>query len=280
MKRYRQFKFQIAAVAIVLMSVGCAQAPTKIFTTQNIDTLFLEKELQRPIKINAKTIFVDARSNFQYALLHAPQSVHVDRTDFTKTSKSTVLKNDLKREVQRLALLGITPTSNVVVLSGRSGKSWIDAGYVAWALMYVGVRSVQLVDMHSLHIRYYNVTPPPRPNAPMWKPNFDRSMVATRAEIKKFAAKFNGRQLHLLDTRSRDDFSFRWRPFFNKDDRPSLEMKRKLNARGIKGGDRIIVLSSRGLRSAAVAYALLAMGFRNVGTLPGGYYELLNRVSH
>ena len=275
----RTLTFYLVFIATLLCLGSCAQKPTRVFTTQDINSIFLEKELQRPIKIDAKTIFVDARSNFQFAMLHAPQSVHVSWTDFTKNSKSGTLKEDLTGEAQRLALLGIAPASDVVVLSGRDHKSWIDAGYVAWALMYLGVKQVQLVNMHHLHIHYYNNHPPPRPNAPVWQPKLAARMLVNHSEIEKLKANIHTPFVRVIDSRTHAEFSFEWREFFNRNDRPSLKMKRKLNAMGIKDGDRIIALSSRGLRAAAVAYSLLAVGFRNVGILPGGTIELLNRVS-
>ncbi len=256
------------ALASVHFLTACAHKPTKAYTTQDIDTLFMQKKLRQPIRVGSKTVFIDARSDFQYAMLHAPQTIHIQWDDFSKNSNRNELKDDLSRVTSRLALLGISPQSKIIVLSGGH-SSWLQAGRVAWALLYVGIPDVQLVDQNALGLRYYNVMPPPRPNAPPWSPHPVDRLICTPGELAKLSANPMPHE-HVLDLRASRG-PLRANRFFNKHGRPNVEMVKVLQKSGFDLDDRIVVVSNHGLRSAAVTYALTVMGYRDVGNCTGAH---------
>ena len=260
-------RFVASCCVLVMVALSaCAHKPTKAYTTQDIDTLFMQKKLRQPIRVDSKTVFIDTRSDFAYAMLHAPQAIHVQWDDFAKNSNHNVLKKDLSRVTSRLALLGISPQSKIVVLSGGQ-SSWMEAGRVAWALLYIGIPDVQLVDQSALGLRYYNVMPPPRPNAPQWSPNPIDRLICTSSELAKLTASPKPHQ-HVLDFRASGG-PLRANRFFNRHGRPNVEMVKVLQKLGFDLDDRIVVVSNHGLKSAAVTFALTAMGFRNVGNCIG-----------
>ncbi len=267
---------RIVSVSFAIVLAACAQKPTKTYTTADIDTLFMQKKLQRPIRVNHNTVLVDARPEFEFAMLHAPQAVHVRWADFTQDANSGALKPDLSRVTKRLALMGISPKSSVIVLSG--GRSnWIDAGRVAWTLMYLGVPDVQVVDQNALGLRYYNTMPPPRKNVPFWMPQLVDRLTCSAMELKEISSGSPNPRVRVLEVGATPAALGRtphihmdWSAFYNPNGRPNVKVAVELKKRGLSLEDRIVVISDRGLRSAAVTYALTVMGFRNVGNCTPG----------
>ncbi|OFZ11498.1 MAG: hypothetical protein A2Z20_12555 [Bdellovibrionales bacterium RBG_16_40_8] len=270
--------------SILLFLSGCTLAPTKTYMTEDINTQKLVTVLKKPINITNETIILDARAPFEFAVAHLPQAVNIRSSDFGK---------DPSAEVRRLALLGISPQSQVVILGlGLNGAG--EEGHMAWTLLYLGVENVQTAQADSLGLRYSNLIPPPRANAPTWEPRLRGSIRASKQELLRVAmSKFDDRA-HILDVRSKKEFfsknrdleyevpdlravNIEWKDFFTQMGRPNLAMRDQLRAVQINPNDRVIVISNNGLRSAATTYALLSLGYKNAASFAGGYTELLKK---
>ena len=280
-------------VALVLAS--CAQSPTKTYNKNEINKSILANGLQKPIQINDKTVILDAREPFEFAIAHLPRSVNLQWQDFSDVRGPLPgrLKSDVKESARRLSLLGVSPESQVVVVgNGVAGNG--QEGRLAWTLLYLGLENVQTAQIDSLDLSYTNLVEPPRENAKPWEPKVVSSLVASRNEVIKIAtAKFDGKSF-IIDVRSRAEYfsknrdlqyeapdlralHIEWKEFYNSQGRPNLAIQQQLMAVGVQKDSRIIVISNNGLRSGAVAYALLAQGYQNVSNFAGGYSELLSK---
>ncbi len=130
--------------------------------------------------------------------------------------------------------------------------------------------------------------------APLWKPKLAASLIVTRAELKVGSKELaDGRRVHLIDVREAKKFlgksggvssrviphleavNIPWQVFFDEDLRLSRSIAQKLKAIGIEYQDRIIVIDSDGVSSAAVTMALRGLGFSAAGLYAGGYNDLM-----
>jgi thiosulfate/3-mercaptopyruvate sulfurtransferase len=285
--------FLLLSTAAAFLVVGCTQAPTKIYTTQDLDTLILEKSLKTPIKVGSDTIILDVRAPFDFAMSHLPQAVNMRVADFADQQGPYPgrLKADMGDEIKRLALLGISPQSQVVIVGQAHGGKG-DEGRLAWVLLYLGISDVQTSHIDKLGLRYSNIEPPPRENAKPWTPNYRLSLLATRSEVIQAATSRHNDRVHILDVRSKNEFfsknrklqyevpdlraiNIEWSEFFTPEGRPKASIVAQLKAVNIGPNDRVIVISNNGVRSGAVAYALLALGYKKAANFAGGYSELL-----
>jgi thiosulfate/3-mercaptopyruvate sulfurtransferase len=274
-----------------LLMAGCQSKPTKVYEARDIELKILAEKLARPIQFTEKTVLIDARSPFDFAMAHAPGAVNLQWTDFTARGPVPgLLKNDLFAEARRLAWMGIGPDTPVVV-AGPGTKGHGDDGRLAWTLLYLGVRDVQLVDLDSLGLRYSNITPPPRASVPVWKPIVAKSILAGKKEVLSVATSKAYPNMHILDVRSVQEFTARtpkgyvlpdlravnipWTEFFTRGGRPNAAIADRLRAIQIKPDDRVLVMDDIGVRSAAVTYALLALGYANAANFAGGWAELI-----
>ncbi len=281
--------------------VGCAQAPTKTFTTEDIDVLFLQKNLKVPIALSPQTVIVDARPAFEYAVVHPPNAINLQWRDFCDPSGSAsgVLRKDQTEGARRLSLMGVTPSSQVVVVgAGLNGRG--EEGRIAWTLLYLGIQDVQTAQLDSLGFRYSNTEAPPRANKPLWVPNLRSQIAVGLDEFKELmqqsekapAGNLDGRVV-FIDVRPAEEvqltqqlvsqraskfhpLNLSWNTFFGQNGRPDFSVRQRLAALKIGSKDRIIVISNHGVRSGAVTYALLALGYKKAANYAGGYEELLN----
>ncbi|MCB0350685.1 MAG: hypothetical protein KDD38_05840 [Bdellovibrionales bacterium] len=274
--------------------VSCAQKPTKIYQSYDVNTNVLQTKLAKPIRVTDSTVIIDARAPFEYAMSHLPQAVNLQWSDFadTRGPYKGRLKSDLTDSLRRLSLLGISPQSEVVILgSGLKGRG--EEGRLAWTLLYLGVENIQIAEGDSLGLRYSNIVPPPRVNAKSWEPKLRLSILADKKEVKKIATSPQDGRTHILDVRSKNEYfsktrkleyeypdlratHIEWTEFYTPDGRPNLSIREQLSAVHIRPTDRIVVISNNGVRSGAVSYALLALGYKNTANYPGGYAELLD----
>ena len=276
---------------LFILLAACAQAPTKTFTAEDIDTLFLQKSLRAPINLTAETVIVDARSAFDFAVAHLPNSVNIQWRDFSEAAgpASGLLKKDQTEAVRRLALLGITPKSQIVIV-GDGPRGHGEEGRLAWTLTYLGFADVQTAQIDSLHLRYSNIEPPPRVNKPTWQPVIYSPLQVSLKEMKR--AIEDGSAV-VIDVRSPEEIlatqvainsrlknfkplAIDWREFFTAEGRPNFAIRKKLADLKVKTNDHIIAISNRGVRSGAVTYALLALGYKKAANESGGFEEVLS----
>ena len=204
------------------------------------------------------------------------------------------LKQDLNDEARRLALLGISPESDVVVVGyGAQGEG--GEGRMAWTLASMGVRKVQFVDFaYFKKLPLSNKIEPPRKNVPFWEVKTSHPLSASKEELLSVitAAAEGGTRTRILDVRSEREYFAKqglgmgysqpdiqavhipWTEFLTNHGRPNLQLVDQLSGIGIKPSDRLILISNQGVRSATATMALLAMGFTNSVNFAGGYQEL------
>lgn len=295
----RSFNFRVNAILgvnLLVLMLGCAtQPPTKTFTSHDIDSLFSEKALKKPIEITEDTIIIDARKPFDYAVAHSPRAYNMQWSDFADVQGPFPgrLKGDLSQDVLRLSLIGVTPKSKVVVVGyGQQGHG--EEGRLAWTLVYLGINNVQVSDMDSLGLRYSNLVAPPKPNAERWQPEIETSVLVSKKELLNVITSKQVERVHIIDARSHDEYfsknkkleyelpdlravNIEWKQFFTAQGRPNLKMRQQLQAIHIQPEDRVIVICDNGVRSAAVTFSLLSIGYRKAALFSGGYAELLDK---
>ena len=128
-------------------------------------------------------------------------------------------------------------------------------------------------------------------NAKVWSPRPIIKLDVDREEVVGAVTGRNKERIVLIDVRSKREYfkknlgdrysepnlqalNIPWKEFYTRSGRPNLAMKDQLVGVGIRPSDRILVISNKGVRSAAVNYALLTMGFKNAGNVSGGVKEL------
>lgn len=286
---------------IFLILLGCqTPSPTRVTETQMIDLKELSEQMNGPIKIDEDLVVIDSRSRFDYTMAHVRGSIHLSWDELGPIqpifSPENLQKTTLsvQRLVNRLALMGIHPSARILIL-GKGLKGNGEEGQLAWALLYLGINKIQIADIESLARLLTNVETSPRKNAESWVASFHSSLMADRDEVLSAAVKKSSEKskVHLIDVRSKKEFfhkdarnstyqypelnalNIEWKEFFQADGRPNLKMRDRLRATQIQLSDRIIVISEKGGRSAAVTMALLAMGFKQAANYLGGYQELV-----
>lgn len=266
--------------------------------------------------IDANVVVVDVREALQFKTAHVPGSVNIRWQDFSKADETTkgLLESDLFYTARRLALMGISPSTSVLVLgNGKDGNG--EEGRVAWMLKFLGVERVQTADIKKYRLQ--NPRPDERgpENRPVWRPfTEDRYYV----DLKTFQnqvfqdqktvhiGKSRGAtpqvninlvlppsKLVLLDVRSASEFAADnfikrsakisvinkdWKDFFDKDGAPRKEVKAELTSLGLQQDTVILVMSEEGVTSGAVTYALSELGYKEPKNFAGGfmYYKAVS----
>jgi len=257
--------------------------PTKVYQTAQLDKTLLVKNASAPLSIGENTVVIDVRSAFDFAASHIPGSVNLAWQEFAQPNGKYPgrITTDLAQAARRLSLVGIAPGKKVMVVGkGLQGKG--EEGRMAWTLFVFGISDVQVASIDQFRLGLTNAEPAQRPNAERWTIDLAKNFVADRKDVLK--TKSNG--TFIIDVRTRAEYfkvksdlasiHIPWVEFYNSKGRPDLEIKKRLESIGIGSKDRIIVISNQGLRSGAVAFALLSLGFQNVANATGGYKELRN----
>ncbi len=301
---------KLVLLFVVLTLAACATKPTIA-----IDSLDRRDRGAQPetsakdaaLKIGEKTIVIDARPAFQYSMAHIPGAISLRWEDFTEPipEQSGVLQKDLFAIARRLARLGISPESQVVVVGAGlqgGGEEW----RLAWMLRYLGVVDVRALPLEALNLPLTTQTQVLPNEVPLWKPTPVDSLLVTRQELltvinsggvyrpipppgKTEAVKI----YKIIDVRSPREYvgkeglalvspipnmeaiNIDWKEFFTRDGLPNHEIGERLRQVGIAPENRVIVISEHGLRSSAVTLALSEMGYGDVGNSAGGLRDLL-----
>lgn len=302
-------------MALMMALVSCATPPTvthenpdrkveaPVSDTQasvaipSAEAQELLKTARAPVKIMKDTVVVDARSSFDYSMAHIPRSVQVRWSDYTEheISQRGVLQRDLFAAARRLARLGISPQTQVVVVgSGLNGEG--EEGRVAWMLAYLGVADARFANIDSLGARLTNVTnETPLEALPIWKPEPLEDLNVSRAEIQAvvkndgtitpFAYGESSAALlyKVVDVRLQakkpapiDAVHIPWKEFFDSSMLPKKNLPEILVQKGLSPSQRIVVLNDDGVASAAVTMVLRSLGYRHAGNYAGGLQDLAN----
>ena len=283
-------------VCLLALLVSCQMSPTKTYQSESYDTSTLSQALRSPIPVGPDTVILDARSPFEFAMAHLPGAKNLSWTDFSDSRGPYPgrLKTQLRSQVRRLSLLGIGPDTPVVVVGkGRGGKG--EEGRLGWTLLYLGVKNVFVAQVDALGLRYSNlVQPPPKRNKNIWKATKKPQLLAGLPEVLDSVRGKKNETVHIIDVRGKKEYfekirntkfstedlravHIEWKEFFNSKGRPRMKIRRRLKSIGILPQHRVILISNDGLRSGAVTYALLSLGYSKAANYAGGYSELRNK---
>lgn len=281
----------------VLVLSGCQTAPTKVSETQVRQFDVLLDKTTKPLELSDSTVVLDTRSSFDYGLNRISGSIHFPWESLAEDSsgkKGDVLK-DRHKAALRLALQGLDPKTPVVVVGyGVPAGSRGEAGRLAWNLLLFGFHDVQTANVEVFRKTFTQSPTPAAKNVPITKIDERSNVIVSSEEFSKLAQDPKSRMAthtFVLDVRSEKEYlnkdekvprapdinsiNVEWTEFFTKQGRPDPRIAAKLSAIGIGPKDRVIVVSNRGVRSGAAAYALLALGFQNVQNFAGGWNSIL-----
>lgn len=276
-------KTLIGLTLTAIFVAGCQSAPTKVRET----TTNLPVPKDNEIAITEQTVVLDARPYFQYTSGHLPQAIPVRWEDFSRPGANN--KGELDPDhfglARKLARLGITPDTPVVVLGNGNGGNG-EEGRVAWVLALLGVKQVQFA--HDTHLAGKRMPGEPgaAKNAPLWKPNPNLDLLVTRKELLSSAKKMTTpgtEPVVILDVRPPAEYlkkaanqidigaiNMEWKLFLDDRGRPRRAIARDLQSVGVDPSERILVLSDDGVKSAAVTMALRELGYTRVGNFAEG----------
>ncbi len=304
----RSFLKLVASIACFALVIGCATKPTRGYENQQrqMKPAAAGETTGEPIVLTEQTVVIDARPPFEYSLSHIPRAVNVQWTDFTQKEEAYrgVLLSDRFELTRRLARLGISPASEVVVVGKGLGGGG-EEGRLAWTLAYLGLDNVRAVPMGYFKGPVSNTETKPLAPAVIWKPIVDESLLVTRQELLYvldnrgvydpivYGEKGRPRLYKIIDVRTSREYlgkegvgmqapipnmeaiNIPWNEFFDSTGRVNPEIAQRLHEVGVTRDQRIIIVSGSGLRSAAVTMALRSMGFKGAGNYAGGLKELV-----
>lgn len=277
--------------------VGCSLQPTKVYESRAGFTKVLESKSKQPIRLTDKTQVIDARTRFDFTMAHFPGAVHLRWESFSETKGRFPgrIKKDKASLLKKLQLKGLRPEKPTVVIGyGKKGEG--ESGRLGWTLVHLGFQDVQVISDSVLGLSSNVVQSKPQKNTKSWPPRFNKSLIAQRSEVLKAVASKKGRQkTFLIDVRSNDEYfkkkgfgqgyasldlgaiHIHWTEFFTNRGRPNRGLSKKLRGIGITPQSRIILLSNKGVRSAAANLSLLSLGFKNSATYVDGLRGLNQR---
>lgn len=273
---------------------ACQTAPTRVQETRSRPFTLLADKATKPIVLTEDTVVLDARRPFEYGLTHVQNSYGFQWQNLAEKEETGELLRDLRRAQQKLALAGVGPSTPVVVV-GSGGEGTGEEGRLAWTLLYLGVADVQVANISMFRKNWTNIVSPPAKNVPDWTAAPRDDLIVSAEEFRRLAADPKERlqkRIWIIDTRTTAEYfnkdprapgpapdvsalQIEWKEFFSANGRPNPIIAKKLRELGVQPTDRVIVVSNRGVRSAAAAYALMALGFSRVQNQIGGWRGLL-----
>jgi thiosulfate/3-mercaptopyruvate sulfurtransferase len=290
---------------LLVLFVACAPKPTKVTSESPV---LSRKEMQKN-KLTEGTVVLDVRPPFEFNVSHIPGAINVAWEDFSRRAPDArgLLERDLHPITRRLALIGIEPTTTVLVVGkGKLGKG--EDGRVAWTLESLGVQNVQLAPSDAF--REKKGEDPQIPNRKFWDATLDKSLEISWNELRtkiegstgpssKARSKALGgaplpvkmENFVVVDVRSREEYSidnlnkrtpktFRfenidWKNFFTDEMDPNPAVMKTLNEAGITQMTEINLISNHGVRSGAVTWALQKLGYKKARNFAGGYEQVV-----
>ncbi len=299
-------RFIIGILGLCLCLTACQTPSTKIIETP-VRLLTPVEDLSKPLVLSKDSIIIDARSSYEYASFHFPGSISMQWNDFTEAADEVKgrLQPDLYALTRRLALMGITPESSIVVV-GDGVKGNGEEGRIAWMLKYLGVKNVHFAAISYFKGPVTNITPQPPHNASPWQPDIVESLLVKKDELMKvvngggvykstaFKNAETARSYRIIDVRSPREYlnkeglgllkpvpnmgaiNIEWKEFFLQTGRANPAMAEQLRNLGVLPTQRIIVIGEDGVKSAAVTMALVALGYGKAGNYAGGLQEIMS----
>lgn len=275
------------AVALSVMLIGCQTKPTKVVETYQRDLEQVVAKSQKPVQLTDNTVVLDVRAPFEFGLNKIQNSQNFLWQTLAENAQSGELLRDSRQAALRLSLKGVNPQTPVVVVgNGRAGQG--EEGRLAWNLLLLGLHDVQVCTIETFRKNMTPTDSPPAMNEKPWTVSERINLIITRPDFLKLASDPKGRlesRTFVIDTRSEKEFlgegqkdlnaiNIEWKHFYSAQGRPDPEIVKRLKDLGIGPKDKVILISNRGVRSAAAAYALLALGFDRVQNFSAGLNSL------
>ncbi len=263
-------------VILCLILVGCQMEPTKVVETQSRPFMQIVEKSAKPIEIGEATVVLDVRSSFDYGLNRIANSLHFPWTNLAEHESSGEPLRDSRMAALRLSLLGVTPTTPVVIAGyGLNGKG--EEGRLAWNLLLLGFQDVQVTTVEAFRRTMTQVNSPVAQNVKPWKVSLQDKLIATILDKRARVIDVRSEKEYLTPTAKQtavlagvNVINIEWKQFFTASGRPDVKFRDKLLSVGIHPDDRIILISNHGVRSSAAAYALLALGYSHVENFIAG----------
>lgn len=239
-------KIRSLLVACAVMSlVACSSIPeTKLHEEREAKT-----EAAREL-MKSKPVVLDARPAFVAATEPIGPALTVEWRDFTTQTNSypNTLVADLYFHARRLARMGITPDTPVIVL-GRGAGGEGEEGRLAWTLKYMGVKDVRFMSADRFRFPRQEYPAPEPQAAPIWKPDLQQDLFVpyrdVRTELKAGAKLIRvTKEWEVLAPLSLE----RRQALFEKSYGPPPQ--------------NLIVLDNKGVRSAGLTLWLVEAGYR------------------
>jgi thiosulfate/3-mercaptopyruvate sulfurtransferase len=284
---------------VVFVLAACQSGPTKVSETQVRQFDILIEKTSKPLELSDQTVVLDTRSSFDYGLNRISGSLHFpwDNLAEDPSGKKGEVLRDRRKAALRLALQGLEPKTPVVVVGyGVPAGGRGEAGRLAWNLLLFGFHDVQTANVEVFRKTFTRTATPPAKNVSPWTIEERGNLQISGDGFQKLAHDPKGRlatRTFIIDVRSEKEYfnkdeknphapdinaiNVDWTEFYTKQGRPDPKIVAKLGAVGIGPKDRVILVSQHGVRSAAAAYALIALGFRNVQNFTGGWDSLLKK---
>lgn len=270
-KRY-QVPFWLALYLCFGLSVGCQLVPTKVKQSEQREFDLVVSKSTKPLVLTEKTVVLDARPSFDYGLNRVTGSHHFRFENLAEPGGEQLLK-DRRRLAQRLALLGLTPETPIVVVgNGPSGDG--SEGRLAWTLLYLGFRDVQTASIDVFRGNLTQVVTPVPKNAAPVDVEGNVAMVTRKDDFDRLVANAKERsenRIWIVDvggaTKEKPDpgaLALDWKQFYTKQGRPDPLLRKKMRDLGVSESDRIILTGGKSGASSAAAYSLISLGFNRV----------------
>ncbi len=150
---------------------------------------------------SATNVILDARPRSNYDAGHIPGALWVDHAEWSQGFGDG---EDLATWTTRLARLGLTPSSQVIVYDDASAK---DAARIWWILRYWGLNDVRLLNggwsgwLRAKAPVEQQTPPNPKITRPVLQPKAER--LATKDEL---LSSLTGQKLQIVDARSKGEF--------------------------------------------------------------------------
>lgn len=255
-----------------------------------IDTETLSQNLGRE-----DLVLIDVRGRAAYSS-HLPGAVHSTWHEYSDPDAVAkgVLDPNVERIERRLRALGINQSSDIVIYSNPF-DNWGDEGRMYWMLKYLGHPSVRILDggwvkwvREQRPFQHEAITPKPGDFSAAVNPE----LIVYKDVLKKMV-KTSHPNTVLLDARSVEEYAGKeidglprsghipsainlpWNRFLKPDAtvKPVPEILKIFEDHGLRQDQEIITYCLGGVRAAWVYCLLRYVGYGNVKTYPGSWWE-------
>lgn len=252
---------------LALLPLGCTTPETSI---RSSDLSFFERcnefeKKNRPIKISESTVVLDVRPFFDYQMGRIKNSVHIKVKEFSLLGYyGDALEQRASKVARRLALLGVTPFSHVVVV-GHGPRGQGEEGELSFSLLVLGIEQVQIGRLNRFR-KLLTATKPttPKANARYWEPRLITSLICSPLnDTNLFVLTVDDQKIYTASQRQSEvQIRKGWKSFVHRPDfSPNVEVVGFLSQQKIRQKARIRV---RGKQASMAAFTLNRLGYPHV----------------